>query len=302
MSIRRWTLLLLGVLLLGILAACGEAQQNEDVGIFKGIPDAPAAGTSNGGAGGAALVSDSAEGAELKFAQDSLTATTGTINITFNNKGIVPHNWTLVKPENAEKAANEGAAAGPPDYLAPDALAQTKTIAGGQSYTISFSVTEPGTYEYICTFPGHYVSGMRGTLTVTGGGGADTGTGAPAGAAPAAGGDTALTSSSAEGATLAYAETTLEADAGSVTLTFNNKGIVPHNWTLVNQGDEDKAATEAQTAAPDYKYAAAIAQTKMLNGSESDTITFDVGPGTYTYICTFPGHYISGMKGTLVVK
>jgi len=134
MPIRRWTLVLIGVLLLGILAACGEAQQNEDVGIFKGIPDAPVAGTGNGGAGGTTLGSDSAEGAELKFAQESLTATTGTINLTFNNKGIVPHNWTLVKQENAQKAADEGAAAclidrsQNPYFFQLDALCRTVII------------------------------------------------------------------------------------------------------------------------------------------------------------------------------
>ena len=298
MPIRRWTLMILGILLLGALAACGEATQSEDVGIFKGIPEAPVTGTSNGGAGGTDLVVDSAEGADLKFAQESLTATTGTINVTFNNKGVVPHNWNLVTPENADKAAAEGAA-NPPEYLAPDAIAQTETLdTAGQSDTINFNITEPGTYEYICTFPGHYQSGMRGTLTVTAGA---ENTGQPAAAAP--GGDTSLTSNSAEGAVTKYAEENLTTDAGNVSVTFNNQGVLPHNWTLVNQGDEDKAAAESQGAGPEYLYAGAIAQTKMLmSAGQSDTIEFQVEPGTYSYICTFPGHYQMGMKGTLVVK
>jgi plastocyanin len=25
-------------------------------------------------------------------------------------------------------------------------------------------------------------------------------------------------------------------------------------------------------------------------------------PGSYTYLCTFPGHFVAGMKGVLVVK
>jgi uncharacterized cupredoxin-like copper-binding protein len=296
MPIRRWTLVLLGVLLLGILAACGEAAQDENVGIFKGIPDAPVAGASNGGAGGTNLVVDSAEGAELKFAQASLTATTGTIKVTFNNKGALPHNWTLVKSGEEDKAATEAMATAP-DYKYAGAIGQTKTIAAAASDTISFNITEPGTYEYICTFPGHYATGMKGTLTVTAGA---EGAGEPAGAAP--GGATALTSNSADGANLKFAEENLTADSGSVTLTFNNKGVLPHNWTLVKQGDEDKAVAESQAAAPDYKYAGAIGQTKTIDGGKSDTIDFQVEPGTYTYLCTFPGHYVSGMKGTLTVK
>lgn len=299
MLIRRWTLVLLGLLLMSVLAACGEAKTEENVGIFKGVPEAPVAGTGgNGGSASNDLVVDSAPEATLKYAQETLSASTGTINITFNNKGIVPHNWTLVKQGEDPKAAEEGAAAGPPDYKPSNDIGQTKTIDGGKSDTVSFSVAEAGTYIYLCTFPGHYASGMKGTLNVTAA--ADGAAGQPAGAAPA--GNAALTSNSAEGATLKYAEESLTATAGSVTVTFNNIGAVPHNWTLVKQGEEDKAAAEAQTAAPDYKYAGALGQTKTINGGASDTATFQVEPGTYSYICTFPGHYVSGMKGTLVVK
>jgi uncharacterized cupredoxin-like copper-binding protein len=33
------------------------------------------------------------------------------------------------------------------------------------------------------------------------------------------------------------------------------------------------------------------------------TFTFETpGAGTYEFICTFPGHYLAGMKGNLVVN
>ena len=45
-----------------------------------------------------------------------------------------------------------------------------------------------------------------------------------------------------------------------------------------------------------------IAYTKMIGGGESDTITFTAPKtGSYTYICTFPGHY-GLMKGVLIVS
>ena len=45
-----------------------------------------------------------------------------------------------------------------------------------------------------------------------------------------------------------------------------------------------------------------IAHTKMIGGGESDTITFTAPEkGSYTYICTFPGHY-GLMKGVLIVS
>ena len=40
----------------------------------------------------------------------------------------------------------------------------------------------------------------------------------------------------------------------------------------------------------------------MIGGGESDTITFTAPKkGSYTYICTFPGHY-GLMKGVLIVS
>ena len=37
---------------------------------------------------------------------------------------------------------------------------------------------------------------------------------------------------------------------------------------------------------------------------ETVEVTFDApkAPGVYTFICTFPGHFLAGMKGTLTVK
>ncbi len=112
----------------------------------------------------------------------------------------------------------------------------------------------------------------------------------------------AITIDSADGATMAYAQTEATANAGEVKITFNNKGSLPHNLTLVKQGDEEKIDQEAMANSPDYNAPSAIAQTKLINGGESDTITVNLEPGTYTYLCTFPGHYAAGMKGTLIVK
>lgn len=44
--------------------------------------------------------------------------------------------------------------------------------------------------------------------------------------------------------------------------------------------------------------------TKLLKSGETDTVIFatPAEAGEYTYLCTFPGHYLMGMKGTLVVE
>ena len=46
-----------------------------------------------------------------------------------------------------------------------------------------------------------------------------------------------------------------------------------------------------------------IAYTGMAGPDETVTVEFTVPeiPGKYEYICTFPGHYLAGMKGILII-
>jgi len=95
-----------------------------------------------------------------------------------------------------------------------------------------------------------------------------------------------------------------------VTLTLNHNGKFPaismgHNFVLLKKDvDIDDYALKAVSARDnDYipEGGDEIAYTKMLGGGESDTITFDAPePGTYTFICSFPGHY-QLMMGEFIV-
>ncbi|MEX0685526.1 MAG: plastocyanin/azurin family copper-binding protein [Balneolales bacterium] len=56
-------------------------------------------------------------------------------------------------------------------YIAPDReddfIARTEMVPGGEITEVTFTVPdEVGDYEYICTFPGHYMGGMSGILQV----------------------------------------------------------------------------------------------------------------------------------------
>jgi azurin len=115
--------------------------------------------------------------------------------------------------------------------------------------------------------------------------------------------------------TMKYNLTQLDVSAGDdVKLTLTNVGSLPreqmaHNWCLLKEGTDPVAFTNAAVTqkADDYFPASmaddVIAHTKLLGPKQSDTIEFKAPtkPGDYTYVCTFPGHYVSGMHGVLVV-
>ena len=54
------------------------------------------------------------------------------------------------------------------DIAVPDFGAQSDQLVGeGSATTIVFRATKAGTFEYLCTIPGHKAAGMFGTLTVS---------------------------------------------------------------------------------------------------------------------------------------
>jgi azurin len=99
-----------------------------------------------------------------------------------------------------------------------------------------------------------------------------------------------------------------------VTVTLTNTGTLPkvamaHNFVLLKAGTDVSAFAMAGLAHQDTGYippemaAQVIVASKLLGPGESDTVTFTAPPpGVYDYICTFPGHALAGMRGTLTVK
>ena len=97
-----------------------------------------------------------------------------------------------------------------------------------------------------------------------------------------------------------------------VTLTLRHTGKQPvevmgHNFVLLTQGTDIPTFAGEAASARDNDYIpedteAVIVHTKLLGGGQEDTITFDAPePGTYDFICSFPGHY-SLMQGKFIVE
>ena len=111
-----------------------------------------------------------------------------------------------------------------------------------------------------------------------------------------------------------FNKTEIRVKAGqTVELTLKHVGQLPaasmgHNWVLLKQGADLEAFAMDAIQARDNDYIPEgrkddiIANTKMLGGGESETITFQApAKGTYTFLCSFPGHYMV-MNGKFIVE
>jgi azurin/lysophospholipase L1-like esterase len=95
------------------------------------------------------------------------------ITLTLLNPDYMPHNILIVKPGATEEVGLAAQAMGADGFKAgfrPESdkiLAGTRMLDHGQEDTIRFTApTEPGKYEFLCTFPGHWPL-MRGHMIVT---------------------------------------------------------------------------------------------------------------------------------------
>ena len=169
----------------------------------------------------------------------------------------------------------------------------------GESGTSEFIPSEPGTYYYICTVPGHRMQGMVGEIIVSG-------AAAPAAAAPPTGVSHDISFDFVESSdfrTLAF--NALPGEEGSnpeirvnsgdeVTITTVNAGKSFHAFGVVSNPDDFNSVIFDSAIA---------AATNPLKPGESGDVTFLAGaPGTYYYICTVPGHALQGMQGSFIVE
>lgn len=111
--------------------------------------------------------------AGLNYDKTHITVQPGEkITIKLVNTTSMPHNYVQLSAEaDASAVARAALSAGGNEYIPKDKadviLGHTSMIQHGQTDTVTFTAPKkPGDYPYICTFPGHYVSGMKGVLTV----------------------------------------------------------------------------------------------------------------------------------------
>ena len=115
---------------------------------------------------------------DMKFSLATITAKPGEqLRVRLTSKGAMPkiamaHNFVLLNKgasvvEFATAAMNARATDFVPADKKADVLAATGLAGAGETVEVTFKVpAATGDYPYICSFPGHFQAGMRGTLTV----------------------------------------------------------------------------------------------------------------------------------------
>lgn len=115
---------------------------------------------------------------QLKFSVTNIDAHPGQVvkvKLTTESdypKSAMAHDFVLLTQNaDAQKVAQNCVKYHDNGYIDPDLkkyiIAHTALAGDGETVSVTFKVPgQTGNYEYICTFPGHFLAGMKGTLHV----------------------------------------------------------------------------------------------------------------------------------------
>jgi azurin len=142
-----------------LIAACGGGPEPTPTPAASGAP---------------VTLEIASKGDALEFDKTSFEVPAGSkVTLVMKNNASpgsgVYHNWVLVRPGTIDAVAADGIAAGEAnDYLKPNdnrVIAHTKMAKEGETVSVTFDAPAPGTYDFLCSFPGHATL-MRGKFTV----------------------------------------------------------------------------------------------------------------------------------------
>lgn len=113
---------------------------------------------------------------QMQYNLKTIEATAGnTVRVNLKHigqmaKNIMGHNFVLLKAgvdlgEFAAAAINAKDTDYVPKSKEDQVIAHTSVVGGGESTFVEFTAPAAGTYKFLCTFPGHYVT-MQGDFIV----------------------------------------------------------------------------------------------------------------------------------------
>jgi azurin len=150
-----------------VLAASGCGQKDASTSAASAAP-----------AGPREIEITAGTGDQMKYDVAEIDAKPGEdIKVILTNNGTQPvevmgHDWVLLKAGSdvaafASAAVNAKDTGYIPDALKDEVIAKIALLGPRKSGEVEFNApTAPGDYPFLCTFPAHYVSGMKGVLTV----------------------------------------------------------------------------------------------------------------------------------------
>lgn len=98
---------------------------------------------------------------DISYSTTTLEVTAGqSVALTLVNEGALEHDFSILRIAVSDVSESNPAGHA---HAEGDLHASVKP---GESNTLTFTATEPGTYEFICTVAGHQAAGMAGTLIV----------------------------------------------------------------------------------------------------------------------------------------
>ena len=156
-----------------ILFSCGGGTDQAKQPATPNATDAP--GTTVEESAPQAVTLTIAGDDQMKFDKDLLTVKEGqevTLILTHPGtmtKEAMGHNWVLLKKGvDMQEFAMEAITAKDNDYIPTGTnkvITHTKVIGGGEETKVTFTAPKKGTYEFLCTFPGHFAT-MHGNFVV----------------------------------------------------------------------------------------------------------------------------------------
>lgn len=110
---------------------------------------------------------------QMRFDTNEIRVKSGEkVKLTLNHTGklaknVMGHNFVLLtKGTDVAKFSRAAMNEKEKEYIpSTGVIAHTKLIGGGESTTIEFTAPGKGTYDFICSFPGHYAM-MKGKFIV----------------------------------------------------------------------------------------------------------------------------------------
>lgn len=114
------------------------------------------------GCGGSSTKSVTVNLREFSFTPSDFTVKAGQeVTLNLKNLGALNHNLhiMLIGSEVVQQWEDEDEA---------HTIIEIGNLDGGASTSVTFTAPEtPGTYQFVCSIPGHFQQGMTGTMTVT---------------------------------------------------------------------------------------------------------------------------------------